>query len=170
MNLYLVRHGKACERSRKWRPDSTRPLTAHGEARMKKSAKGLEAIKVEFDLILTSPYVRALRTAEILGDVFGAKKVFETKNLVPDAEPAAVLAEIRENFSALENIALVSHEPLMGRLASVLLSGKDGIAVKMRKGGCGKFSLKELKPIPGACLEWFLTPKQMIALSQGQRK
>ncbi len=170
MNLYLVRHAKACERSRQWRPDSTRPLTRAGEKKMAEAARGLLSLKVELNLILTSPYARALRTAEILGEVFGAKKLFETRHLVPEAEPKAIIDEINSNFSALKDIALVGHEPFLSRLISLLLSGQDTLSIDLRKGACCKLSVGQLSAGPCARLEWLLTARQMARLGKRSAK
>jgi phosphohistidine phosphatase len=170
MNLYLIRHGKACERSRHWRPDSARPLTRDGEKRIAEVAAGLQALDIELDLILTSPYIRAFGTAEILGEVFGAKKLFETRNLVPEAEPEPIIDEIKESFNSLNEIALVSHEPFLSRLASVLLTGKDSTPINMRKGGCCKLAIRELGFGPCACLEWLMTPGQLARVGKRAKK
>jgi len=164
MNLYFVRHGKAAERSRKWHPDSTRPLTRDGEKKMFEAARGMKTLGISFDLILTSPYIRAFRTAEILGEVFDSKKLFESKNLVPEAEPEAIIDEINQNFATLKEIALVSHEPLMSRLISLLLSGKDNLSIAMRKGGLCKMSVETLNSGPCASMEWLMTAKQLARM------
>jgi phosphohistidine phosphatase len=164
MNLFFLRHAKACARSRKWRPDGTRPLTRDGEKKMFEAARGIQTLDVSFDLILTSPYIRAFRTAEILGEVFNAKKVFETRNLVAEAEPKAIIDEINKNFSALKQIVLVGHEPFMTRLISILLSGKDTLSIELRKGGLCKLSVKDLSFGPCASLDWLLTPRQLARL------
>jgi phosphohistidine phosphatase len=166
MNLYFLRHGKACARSRKWRPDSTRPLTRDGEKKMFEAARGLQTLDLSFDLILTSPYIRAFRTAEILAEVFGAKKMFETKNLIPEAEPKAVVAEINECFSSLKQIVLVSHEPFLTRLISLLLSGKENLPIDLRKGGFCKMAVKELSAGPCGCLEWLMTSRQLARMGK----
>ncbi len=54
--------------------DSERPLTDKGRKKMRQIAKALRHLGVEFDLILSSPYVRACETAEILADVFKMKR------------------------------------------------------------------------------------------------
>jgi phosphohistidine phosphatase len=168
MTLFFLRHAKACARSRKWRPDGTRPLTRDGEKKMFEVARGLQSLEESFDLILTSPYIRAFRTAEILGEVFGAKKVFETRNLIPEAEPKGIIDELNENFSSLKQIVLVSHEPFMTRLISVLLTGKDAMSIELRKGGCCKLSVKNLCLGPCACLDWLMTPRQLARLRKGK--
>jgi len=166
MNLYFLRHAKACARSRKWRPDSTRPLTRDGEKKMFEAARGIQTLDLSFDLILTSPYIRAFRTAEILAEVFGSKKVFETKNLAPEAEPKAIIDEINENFSTLKQIVLVSHEPFLSRLISLLLSGKDNLSIDVRKGGFCKLSIERLSFAQCGCLEWLMTSSQLARMAR----
>lgn len=165
MNLYFLRHGKAFARSPKWRPDSKRPLTREGEERMDEVARGLRRLDCSFDLILTSPYVRALRTAEILAEVYDArKKLFETANLRAEAHPSAVIGEINENFNSISDIVLVSHEPLMTRILSLLLSGSEAMAIDLKKSGCCKVSVEKLTAGKCACLHWLLTSRQIAAL------
>ncbi len=168
MNLFFLRHAKACARSRKWRPDSTRPLTRDGEKKMFEEARGLQTMDLSFDLILTSPFIRAFRTAEILGEVFNSKKVFESRNLVPEADPEGIIDEINENFSTLKDIVLVSHEPFMSGLISVLLSGKDTMPIELRKGGLCKLTVKSLSFGACASLDWLMTPRQLARLGKAK--
>jgi phosphohistidine phosphatase len=168
MNLFFLRHGKACARSRKWRPDGTRPLTRDGEKKMFEVARGLLTLDVSFDLVLTSPYIRAFRTAEIVGEVFESKKVFETRNLIPTAEPKAIIDEIRKNFSSLKQVVLVGHEPFMSNLISILLCGTNTMAVELRKGGCCQLNIERLSFGRCASLDWLMTPRQMARLRRGK--
>ena len=168
MNLFVLRHAKACARSPKWRPDDTRPLTRDGEKKMYHIARGIQSLDLSIDLILTSPYLRAFRTAEILGEVLESKKVFASKNLIAEAEPRAVIDEMNENFAELTQIALVGHEPFLSRLISVLLSGRDNLPIELRKGGYCKLSIKKLSFGPCAGLEWLMTPRQLARLARGK--
>ena len=167
MNLFFLRHGKAEPRSPKWRPDSKRPLTREGEEKMAEVARGIQALELSFDLILTSPYARALRTAEILAEVYGDRKLFETSNLASDADPNNIVDEINENFTSVEQIALVGHEPFMTRLISTLISGEGtAAAIDLKKAGLCKLSIQKLAFGKCACLEWLLTPRQLARLGQ----
>jgi phosphohistidine phosphatase len=168
MNLFVLRHAKACARSPKWRPDDTRPLTRDGEKKMYNIARGIQSLDLSIDLILTSPYLRAFRTAEILGEVLESKKVFASKNLIAEAEPRAVIDEMNENFAELTQIALVGHEPFLSRLISVLLSGRDNLSIELRKGGFCKLSIKKLSFGQCAGLEWLMTPRQLARLARGK--
>ena len=79
-------------------------------------ARGIKALDVSFDVILTSPYARALRTAEILAEVYDSQKLFET---APPGRrkpaPRKIIDEINENFSAAGEIVAgrprAFHEP-----------------------------------------------------------
>lgn len=165
MNLFLLRHGKAEPRSVKWRPDSQRPLTRDGEKRMAEVAHGARALELNFDLILTSPYVRAFRTAEILADVYGARKLFETKKLIAEAEPKTIVSEINENFASIQDIVLVGHEPFMTRLIATLIAGEGAAAdIDLKKAGLCKLSIEKLTYGKCARLNWLLTPGQLARL------
>jgi phosphohistidine phosphatase len=166
MNLFLLRHAKACARSPKWRPDDTRPLTRDGEKKMFQVARGIQSLNLSIDLILTSPCIRAFRTAEILGEVLESKELFETRSLMAGTEPRAVIDEINKNFPGLKQIVLVGHEPFMTGLISVLLSGKDDLSIDLRKGGFCKLSVKKLCFGPCAGLDWLMTPGQLARLAR----
>jgi phosphohistidine phosphatase len=167
MNLFFLRHGNAEERSLRWNPDGKRPLTREGERRMAEVARGIQALGLSFDLILTSPYVRALRTAEILADEIGSKKPFETGNLTPNADLKNIVDEINENFASVEQIALVGHEPFMGRLISTLISGEAAaVAVELKKAGFCKLTIEKMAFGKCARLNWLFTPRQLALLGQ----
>jgi phosphohistidine phosphatase len=165
MNLFFLRHGKAEPRSPKWRPDSKRPLTKDGERRMAEVARGARAMDLNFDLILTSPYVRAYRTAEILADVYGEKKLFETKSLESDALLSGVINEINENFALVENIVLVGHEPFMTRLIGTLIAGEGiPVGIELKKSGLCKLTIEKLAYGKCGRLNWLLTSRQLAHL------
>jgi phosphohistidine phosphatase len=166
MNLFLLRHAKAQPRSPKWRPDSKRPLTREGESSMFDVARGIKALDVSFDVILTSPYVRALRTAEILAEVYESEKLFETARLAPEAGAQEILDEVNENFAAAGEIILVGHEPFMSRLISTLLTGREGMALELKKAGFCKLTIGKLVFGKCACLDWLLTPRQLALLGK----
>ncbi|MGA2542413.1 MAG: phosphohistidine phosphatase SixA [Verrucomicrobiota bacterium] len=170
MNLFFLRHAKACPRGPKYRPDSKRPLTREGERTLREVARGIQRQDLAFDLILASPYLRALRTAEILAEAFDSKKLFVTNHLAADADPRQVVAEINENFATLENIVLVGHEPFLSGLISILLSGEPGMKIDFKKAALCKLSVEDLRFGDCASLCWLLTPRQLARLGKRGRK
>jgi phosphohistidine phosphatase len=161
--LYLVRHAIAAERGPKWPDDAKRPLTHKGAARMRQVVRGLRALGVEVDLVLTSPLVRARQTAEILVDGLGSAPRLEvTAALAPDEVPAAVAAVLGRHASA-SRIALVGHEPAIGALAAWLIGAREPVLFK--KGGVCRIDVPTLPPGRNGQLVWHAAPKMLRALA-----
>ena len=160
MNLYIIRHAIAVdEGTSEYEQDSERPLTDKGRKKMRQIAKGLRNLGVEFDLILSSPYVRARETAEILADVFKMKKkIAFSESLVPMADPQNLIPEINEKYS-VDSIALVGHEPHLSTLVGLLTAENSKVDITLKKGGVCYLTADDLHhPEHRATLEWLLTP------------
>jgi phosphohistidine phosphatase len=165
MNLYIIRHAIAVdEGTTEYEDDSQRPLTDKGKKKMRQIAKGLRVLGVGFDLILSSPYVRAKETAEILADVFKMKKSVEvSENLVPMGDPDLLIAELNEKYS-VDSIALVGHEPELSHLIGLLVSENVSMDMTLKKGGVCSLSTDDLHHARKATLEWLLTPGILVEL------
>ncbi|MBK6791462.1 MAG: phosphohistidine phosphatase SixA [Anaerolineales bacterium] len=165
MNLYLIRHAIAEEESSSGE-DSQRALTDKGAKKMRQVAKGLKILGIEFDFILSSPYLRAYQTAEILGDVFKMKKkVVQSENLTPMGDPDLLLAEINEKYS-VNSLAIVGHEPYLSTLVSLLVAGGAPVEMTFKKGGICHLSTDDLHHTHKATLEWLLTPGVMVEIAE----
>src|SRR6266498_4114768 len=160
MNLYLIRHAIAVdEGTPDYEQDSERPLTDKGRKKMRQIAKGLRNLGVEFDLILSSPYVRARETSEILADVFKMKKnITFTESLIPLATPELLIGEINQTYS-VNSIAVVGHEPHLSTLIGILVAENAKIDLTLKKGGVCYVTADDLHHNDHrATLEWLLTP------------
>jgi phosphohistidine phosphatase len=163
MNLYLIRHAIAVEESEE---GSQRPLTDKGRKKMRNIAKGLRALDVEFDLILSSPYVRAAETAEILADVFKMKEEVQfSENLVPSGSPEALIAELNEKHTA-NSIALVGHEPFLSAMIGLLVADNPNVDISLKKGGVCSLSADDLHHTHKASMDWLLTPGILVGISE----
>lgn len=168
MYLYVVRHAIAVEAGTPgYEDDSQRILTGKGRKKMARIAQGLKELEERLDLILTSPYLRATQTATILRKVFNLKKdkVIETEHLTPMGYADQLINEINEKYGDLERIALVGHEPSLGNLVSVLVAGEPDISLTLKKGGVCRLSVGNLQYGRCAALDWFLSPSQLVELS-----
>ncbi len=168
MKLLLFRHGPAADRVA-WRAtgkeDFLRPLTPDGRARTRASAKGLHRVVDSPAAIATSPFARATQTADVLARVFGAEAPEELRALAPDAEPAELLPWLMPRAS-LDLVALVGHEPHLGRLASWLLTRSEGSFLEFKKGGACLLDLGDRPRPGGARLLWMLAPAQLRRLGR----
>ena len=167
MNLYIIRHAIAVdEGTPEYEDDSQRPLTDKGRKKMRQIAKGLRTLGVDFDLVLSSPYVRAKETAEILTDVFKLKKDIEySDNLIPMGDPDLLIAEMNEKYTA-NSIALVGHEPHLTALVGLLVSENAGVDMALKKGGVCRLSADDLHHTRKATLEWLLTPGILVEIGE----
>lgn len=169
MNLYIVRHAIAVERGTAGYDDDNdgeRPLTDEGRKKMKKIVKGLRQLDIELDLILTSPYVRAHDTADILASGFKMKKkIAITDNLIPPGNFDKLIDEINEKYN-VGSLALVGHEPMLSSFTSFLMSGNREAAITLKKGGVCLLSADDLQQARRATVQWLLTPAIMVELSK----
>jgi phosphohistidine phosphatase len=160
--IYLVRHGVAEERGERWPDDVKRPLTADGMARMEKAARGLGKLDIGFDVILSSPLVRARQTADILAaELEGHPSIVNTDALAPGGDYAAVVAAL-EKQSRRQRIALVGHEPAIGELAARLVGSRHPIEFK--KGAIARIDLDEIPPSGPGDLRWLVPSKFLRAI------
>jgi phosphohistidine phosphatase len=167
MNLYILRHGIAVDPGSPDYPnDADRPLTPKGERKLQRITEAMLALELSFDVILSSPYVRARQTAEIVAQAFHAGKKLEyTDHLTPGGSPKKLVELLNGLTPQPEDVLLSGHEPFLSGLISLLVSGEPGLSVALKKGSLCKLSVEHLKPGRCATLEWLLTPKQMGLIS-----
>jgi phosphohistidine phosphatase len=135
MLLYLLRHGEAAHFASAG-SDAARPLTAAGIAQLRAAVPAWRRLMVRPERMLCSPLLRARETAAILAEAvdFGSA-IEQTAALVPGADPAHILAALEGDMLAgARAVALVGHEPHMGRLLGRLLTGSERGAVPMHTG------------------------------------
>jgi phosphohistidine phosphatase len=169
MDLLIVRHAIAENRdSVLWPEDSARPLTPAGEARFRRAARGLRELVSPVEVVLSSPYARAWRTAEILQEEAGWAAPERCRALEPPRDPRDLVSVIQERRGR-SSVAVVGHEPGLSELASLLLSGDpSGWRIELKKGAVVVLSFPA-SPAPGAgLLRFAVTPKILRLLASGR--
>ena len=163
MNLYILRHGIAADRGSEYPNDDLRPLTDKGINRMRREAKGMRALGVAPDVIVSSPLVRAIRTAEIVRQGLSEPPLMTISDtLVPGAHPAQVLQQIAASHSSESSMMVVGHEPHLSSLVSYILTGKVSWLIEMKKGALCNMDIS----LSGrGQLLWALAPRQLRALA-----
>jgi phosphohistidine phosphatase len=156
VQIYLLRHGIA-ENAPHGKPDAERALTDEGREKLRRVLGRARAADVVPSLILSSPYRRAMETADVAVEVLGYQgKVVKTRALVPEASPFDTWEEIRKRPDE-SAILLASHEPLMSTLAAFLLAS-PALSVDMKKAALVRIDCDRLGPEPKGVLKWMLTP------------
>jgi phosphohistidine phosphatase len=156
--LCVVRHAIAEPRDpERWPDDALRPLTAKGEASFRAAAGGLRRIAPSADVVLSSPYARAWRTAEILHEEAGWPPPTRCDALAAVRAPGEAVPIIRAHENG-STIGLVGHEPHLSALVG-LLTGAAGIQLKKGGAVCIRRAGDEAE------IRWLVTPKILRSLA-----
>lgn len=159
MQIVLIRHADAEDRDPAlWPDDSARPMTAKGAKRHRRAAKRLRRADVVPTLLLASPWTRAWQTAELTAGVLGSPAPVACPALTETPDLTALASAIGPQPPDA-TIALVGHEPWLGDLAALLLTGDPGgVAVDFPKSGI--LGLEAAQFAAGeAALRFFWRPK-----------
>ncbi len=161
MQLYIVRHGIAINREEpQCPPDPERYLTEEGVEKTKSVAKGVAALGVAADLFFTSPYTRALQTAEIFAEAldYSRQKIRRTELLLPGAESTLLFRELAREKQA-STVFLFGHAPHLDDVIATALGSKKHLTY-LKKAGVALIELKRISP-PMGVLTWLATPKML---------
>lgn len=153
MRLYLVRHSEAVDRVPSM-PDAARYLSARGRLSFREMARRFRDAGGRPTRILTSPFVRAVQTAEILSETLRYDgEVVVDPRLSPGFD-VAKLSAVLDGCPREKEIAFVGHEPDLGGILTRLLSLPKGYA--MRKGAIAALDLPIADDPLRARLAWLL--------------
>jgi phosphohistidine phosphatase len=142
--IWLLRHGDAEDGGGK--PDAERDLTEKGERQSRAAGRALKNLAVEIEVCLTSPKVRARRTAELACEALGAPIEEDDRLAGGDFDPMEVAA-------GRDEVMLVGHEPDF----SSAVANATGSRVKFKKGG--------IAAIDDHLLHLLMRPKDLKAIA-----
>jgi phosphohistidine phosphatase len=164
--LWLMRHGAALPKvNAEGLDDFHRPLTDAGKLEIREIAEGLKSIGDPPAWIVSSPFLRAVQTAEILREVLGPGiRMEHSETLRPGQRPERLTGLLAGNKSWRRALA-VGHEPELSQCAATLIGASAKANFRLRKGGCCYFVFSEFPPRSPATLVWWLTPKQLRKLA-----
>lgn len=152
--------------------DADRPLTTDGHAKMKLAAEGLRKLDIRFNMVLTSPILRAKQTAEIVANTLNLQhKLKIIDSLAPGRAFVSGEGKFAELFLELgayqfDRALLVGHMPDLSEIGSYLLTGNRNLNIEFKKGSICAIEIASLPPRGPGLLKWMLTPKQLRALTK----
>jgi phosphohistidine phosphatase len=162
MNLYILRHASAGLRRKNPLLDVKRPLDKEGKRHSLQLAYVLNALNIQFDLIVSSPLKRSLQTAALIGTETGYEaQILQSESLAPTATVKDFQRLLRE-FASHENILVVGHNPNLSTfLGSLLVPATNPEArIRLRKGSIARVVLTR----GPATLQALLDPRTVRAL------
>jgi len=167
MELLIVRHAIAHERDpSRWADDRTRPLTSPGIKRARRAAAGLRELIAPPERMLTSSLRRAEQTAELLHEVAGWPQARVCPLLAPGGSPAALLTLLAAERIA--RIAIVGHQPDLGKLLALCLPGPAEAAFALRKMGVALVSFTSAPRAGRGTLQWLVAPRLLRAVGSAR--
>lgn len=146
MQLLFLRHGSAEPKNDWLGDDEHRPLTTEGRLVVTDLACSVPRLKTHPILILTSPFLRAQQTAEIVAECLGAQdKVLTDRRLAPGFG-LKQLEKILRDYPDASVLMLVGHEPDLTDIVRALTGGGR---LSIRKGGLAQVELPDPKTMKG---------------------
>lgn len=158
MKLIIIRHAAAIERSFEI-PDQQRYLTPKGRAFMRNTARTMIKKGFEPGIILTSPLVRAVQTAEIMAEALTYVVPVIVTDELSTGFDAGALRRLLKEFQQTDELAIVGHEPDLSAVVSTLLFLKEGFSFK--KGTAIKLTVMTNLATP-ATFKWLVAGKKLI--------
>jgi phosphohistidine phosphatase len=166
MNLYLMRHASAGLRRGNPAIDEKRSLIKEGKEQCVLMARVLAELKVQIDVIVSSPLKRALQTAQFVGTELGYDaKVEISPALAPDADYTD-FQEMLAHYAGCDGLLAVGHNPNVFQFLGRMVTGNGGAAIRMRKGSIARVDLQRHPPL----LQWLIDPRSARAIYASVQK
>lgn len=155
MNIYLVRHGQS-EKASANKPDEKRELTSDGIIELQNSAKLWKQYINKIDIILTSPLLRAIQTAEIVKSIFNLDaEIFKETALINGGLTKDLLNVV--SAYGKEETVLVGHQPDIASHISRMIYHSE-INLRIPPATIAKISFKSNLIIGEGKLEFLIPP------------
>ncbi|NYF81298.1 SixA phosphatase family protein [Granulicella arctica] len=163
MNLFILRHASAGTKRANPLLDIKRPLDKDGKRHCLQLSQILNAMNINFDLIVSSPLKRSLQTASLIGTETGYEApILLSNGLAPEAK-FPDFQKLLDECQGRENVLVVGHNPNLQSFLGALLvppSTRTSAQTRLRKGSIARLNMLR-RP---ASLQWLLDPRTVRAL------
>ncbi len=160
-NLYLLRHANAGQRRSNPELDQKRPLDKEGKAQCLLLGGVLNALKVQFDCVVSSPLKRALQTASLVGTEAGYEQRIVVSAALSPSGTWRDFQALLDGFAGYEDVLLVGHNPnLTHHLTALLCASATAEPIRLRKGALVKIDMNRVS----GRLQWLFDPKLARAI------
>jgi phosphohistidine phosphatase len=163
MNLYIMQHGPCLPQE----INAEQPLSPLGRDQMSTTAKAMRIMGLWFDVALCSPRAATTQTTQLIAEGMGySANCITTLPALEHAHSIKACIEALHSFERYQAIFLCGHLPLLGDVASHLLSTGPRLGLALENNALLCLSVPNLST-RGGSLRWLLQfPQlQMIATS-----
>ncbi len=170
MKIYFLRHAIAVQRGTPgYDDDSLRPLTDVGRKKLQLACEGLHYLEPNWDLIVTSPYLRAKETTQVVADYFMLNHLVREDEVLTPQKTTDELTQFLKTILPLRSILLVGHEPAMSRHISNYVFGSEYGHIQMKKAGMACVEFAGDVDVGMGTLTWLMSPGQMQRLGRKRK-
>lgn len=155
MNLYLMRHANAGVPRESAKLDTKRGLIAEGKEQCMLMGRLLGALKVQPDIIVSSPLKRALQTAQFVGNELGYEGKVEISPALDLSASYADFQKLINKYADRQDVFFVGHNPNLFQFLGRLITGNGGAGVRMRKASVARIDMDKHPPL----LQWLIDPR-----------
>jgi phosphohistidine phosphatase len=155
MNLYVMRHANAGLRRDNPTLDAKRALIKDGKDQCMLMARVLSALKVQVDVIVSSPLKRALQTAQFVGTEMGYEAKVEVSTALGLDADFAAFQQMLAKYADREGVLVVGHNPNLFQFVGRLITGNGAAAIRMRKASIARVDMDRHPPL----LRWLIDPR-----------
>ena len=167
MNLYLLRHGSAGQRKLDPLVDHKRPLDKEGKQQCILLGRALNAMKIQFDSVISSPLKRALQTATLVGTETGYEKKIQLSQAMTPEGTWSEFQGLLDSVMDQEEVLLVGHNPNLPIYLNRLLSPSATSPIaRVRKGAIAALTVQR----GSVRLQWLLDPRLLRAIQSKETK
>ena len=173
MDLYIIRHGEVSKKLL-YSNNPNSSLTYFGITEVQTIANVIKNLKLNVDLILTSPITSSLETAKIIRDYINKRiKVMICEDLKPEGNILNAYKKIIEYSKGMSSILIVGHEPYLSNMISDIISKNNGKnsnnlnvnnKIVLKKYGLSKIRITSTVPKLKGELRWLLTSRVLKKL------
>lgn len=155
--IFVLRHGKAEDINEcQSRSDFDRKLTKEGKDKTAKLGQFLNKTDGDVDVVITSPYLRAKETAEIVVNSLDKKPELKIEDFLSAGVSVQEISRgILDKYSAKDKVLIVGHTPDLEIFIGKLIGAKN---ITLKKGALAKIVFKDSIELKGE-LVWLVTSK-----------
>jgi phosphohistidine phosphatase len=135
--------------------DAKRGLIKEGKEQCMLMARLLSALKVQVDVIVSSPLKRALQTAQFVGTELGYEAKVEVSTALGLDADFVAFQKLLDKYADREGVLMVGHNPNLFKFLGRIITGNGGAGVRMRKGSVARIDMAKHPPL----LQWLVDPR-----------
>jgi phosphohistidine phosphatase len=161
--IYFLRHADAGDAER-WRgDDALRPMSPKGVRQAERMAAFLGGIGFAPDAIVSSPKLRAIQTAEVVGLVVSRPVTVDDRLAAGfTVETLGAILDTIERRESVHRMLLVGHDPDFSSVVATLAGAK---AIRLATGALARVDLDERPASGRGSLRWLIPPDALEGAS-----